>query len=54
MAFQMGVSIALAAWFGLKADAYLEFSKPWITVILCLLTIFGNLYLVIKSLSSDS
>ncbi|MEO1517297.1 MAG: AtpZ/AtpI family protein [Bacteroidota bacterium] len=52
MAFQMGAIILLAALAGQKLDAYFQLEKPFITVFLSLLAIFGALYTTLKDLTS--
>ncbi len=51
MAFQMGVTIALGVWGGLKLDEYFGLKKfPAFTLSLSLLSIAGSIYFVIKDL----
>ena len=51
MAFQMGITIALGVWGGIKLDKYFAFSKfPIFTLSLSLLSIGVSIYFVIKGL----
>lgn len=51
MAFQMGITIALGVWGGMKLDEYFPLGKfPVFTISLSLLSVFGAMYLAIKDL----
>ena len=51
MAFQMGITIALGVWGGIKLDEKFPITKfPVFTVTLSFLSVFAALYLVIKDL----
>jgi hypothetical protein len=52
MAFQMGITIALGVWGGMKLDEYFPITKfPLFTITLSLLSVFGSIYFVIKDLT---
>jgi hypothetical protein len=51
MAFQMGITIALGVWGGMKLDEYFPITRfPIFTIVLSLLSVFGAMYFVIKDL----
>ena len=51
MAFQMGITIALGVWGGMKLDEYFPLGRfPVFTISLSLLSVFGAMYWVIKDL----
>lgn len=51
MAFQMGITIALGVWGGMKLDEYFPLGKfPVFTIVFSLLSVFGAMYWVIKDL----
>jgi hypothetical protein len=51
MAFQMGITIALGVWGGMKLDESFPLGKfPIFTIVLSLLGVFGAMYWVIKDL----
>jgi len=51
MAFQMGITIALGMWGGIKLDEYFPITKfPLFTIIFSFLAVFGSIYFVIKDL----
>lgn len=51
MAFQMGITIALGVWGGMKLDEFFPVTKfPLFTITLSLLSVFGAMYWVIKDL----
>ena len=51
MAFQMGITIALGVWGGVKLDEYFGLKKlPAFTISLSLLSVFASVYFVIKDL----
>jgi F0F1-type ATP synthase assembly protein I len=54
LAIQMGLIIGLAAWGGMKLDAYFKLNDPYFTIGLSLLGIGIALYLVIKDVINDS
>jgi F0F1-type ATP synthase assembly protein I len=49
MAFQMGLTIALGVWGGMKLDA-LWGTDPWLTVGLSLLSVFAAMYFILRGL----
>ena len=53
MAFQMGITIGLSAYLGLKLDAWLQ-TKVLFTLVLSLLGVFAALYHFIKKALSDN
>ena len=50
MAFQMGLIILAGTYIGKKLDEYFHFERPYLTVLLALLSTFSALYLVLKDL----
>ena len=49
MAFQMGITIALGLWGGIKLDEYFGLKKfPAFTIVLSLLSVIASMYIVIK------
>jgi hypothetical protein len=50
MGLQMAVIIGLGVWGGNKLDAHFQNPKPYLTIVLSLLSIFAALYLVLKDL----
>jgi len=51
MAFQMGITIALGVWGGMKLDEHFPITRfPLFTISLSLLSVFGSIYFVIKDL----
>ncbi|MBI4947431.1 MAG: AtpZ/AtpI family protein [Bacteroidetes bacterium] len=51
MAFQMGITIALGVWGGMKLDKYFPVTRfPLFTITLSLLSVFASIYFVIKDL----
>ena len=51
MVFQMGITIALGVWGGIKLDEKFPVAKfPVFTVVLSLLSVFAAMYWVIKGL----
>lgn len=51
MAFQMGITIALGVWGGMKLDEYFPLTKfPLFTISLSLLSVFAAMYWVMKDL----
>jgi len=51
MAFQMGATIALGVWGGMKLDEYYPITRfPIFTICLSLLSVFAAMYWVIKDL----
>lgn len=50
IAFQMGATILLMAWFGKKIDSNFRFEKPWWTIFFVLLGVVVSVYSVIKQL----
>lgn len=51
LAIQFFVLIAIAAWLGGKADAAMDNSRPWITILLILLFSTGFFYKLILDLN---
>ncbi len=52
MAFQMGIIILVGTLIGRQLDKYFETSKPFLTVVMALLSIGAALYLSLKDLFS--
>jgi len=51
MAFQMGITIALGVWGGIKLDEHFPITRfPLFTISLSLLSVFASVYFVIKDL----
>ena len=50
MGFQMGATIFLGAWGGIKIDEYFHTSFPVFTLVLICLAVFAAIYFVIKDL----
>jgi len=51
MAFQMGITIALGVWGGMKLDELFPITRfPVFTICLSLLSVFAAMYFVIKDL----
>lgn len=51
LAFQMGITIALGTWGGVKLDEYFGLKKfPAFTICLSLLSVVVSIYFVIKDL----
>jgi len=50
MAIQMGVIILIGTFAGQKLDARLQTERPYLTVLLALLSIFAALYLTLKDI----
>jgi hypothetical protein len=50
LGLQMGATIALFSWLGLKLDEWQMTKQPYYTVAFSLLGVFLSLYLVIKGL----
>ena len=50
LAFQMGATIALFSWLGLRIDEWRDTQQPIYTVAFSLTGVFLSLYLVIKGL----
>ncbi len=48
MAFQMGIIILIGALAGQKLDSHFHTERPYFTVALSLLAIFGALYITLK------
>ena len=49
MAFQMGITIALGVWGGMKLDEKFPVTRfPLFTIILSLLSVFAAMYFVIR------
>lgn len=49
LAFQMLIVLGLAAYGGLKLDAYVNNTNPWFTIVFMLLGVIGSIYKVIIS-----
>lgn len=51
MALQMGVTIGIGVWGGMKLDQYFPLGKiPVFTVLLSLVSVFAAMYLAVKDL----
>ncbi|MCP3929030.1 MAG: AtpZ/AtpI family protein [Bacteroidetes bacterium] len=50
MAIQMGIIILIGALVGKKLDSYFQLERPYLTVLMSLLSIFAALYLTLKDL----
>lgn len=50
MAFRMGAIILIGAFAGKKLDEWLAFKRPFMTILLSLLSVAGALYIVLKDL----
>jgi uncharacterized membrane protein YfcA len=50
MAIQMGVIILIGTFAGQKLDAYFQTARPYLTVLMALLSIFVALYLTLKDI----
>ncbi|NRA50428.1 MAG: AtpZ/AtpI family protein [Phaeodactylibacter sp.] len=50
MAIQMGIVILIGTFAGQKLDAYFQSERPYLTVLLALLSIFAALYLSLKDI----
>lgn len=50
MAIQMGLIILIGTFAGQKLDAQLQTERPYLTVLLALLSIFAALYLTLKDI----
>lgn len=50
MGFQMGATIFLGAWAGIKLDKYFNTSFPVFTLLLICISVFAAIYFVIKDL----
>ena len=48
MGFQMGATIFLGAWAGIKLDEYFKTPFPIFTLLLACLSVFAAIYFVIK------
>lgn len=51
IAFQMGITIYLGAYFGKKLDLKYNFNKPYFTIATTILAIATSLYSVLKQLN---
>ena len=51
LGFRMGAIIAIGTFAGQWIDGRLAMTKPIFTLILCLLAIFGSIYMVYKDVS---
>ena len=51
LGFRMGAIIAIGTFAGQWIDARLAMTKPIFTLILCLLAIFGSIYMVYRDVS---
>lgn len=52
LAFQMIGAMVLAAFAGMKLDAYFQTSNPWFTIVLLLVAVVASMVLVILSLNN--
>ncbi len=50
MAIQMGVVILIGTFAGQKLDTYFQTERPYLTVLMALLSIFAALYLTLKDI----
>ena len=50
LAFQMGGTIALFCWLGVKLDEWKQLSTPWFTIVFSLVGVGVSLYSVLKQL----
>jgi ATP synthase protein I len=50
LAFQMGGTIALFSWLGMKTDEWQATEQPYYTIAFSLVGVFLSLYLVLKGL----
>jgi F0F1-type ATP synthase assembly protein I len=48
MATQMGITIFLGVWGGIKLDQYFQFESPIMTLVLSLLGVVLSVYIVIR------
>ena len=51
LAFQMLVVLGVAAYGGLKLDAYVANTNPWFTIVFMLAGVIGSIYKVIISVT---
>ena len=51
--FQMGVIILIGTFAGKKLDAYFQWERPYMTILLSLLSIAAALYITLKDLISN-
>ncbi|WP_114782030.1 AtpZ/AtpI family protein [Botryobacter ruber] len=51
LAFQMIGAMVLAAWLGMKLDAYFGNKNPWFTILLLVVAVVASMVLVIVSLN---
>lgn len=51
LAFQMIGAMVLAAWAGMKLDAYFGNENPWLTILLLVVAVVASMVLVIISLN---
>lgn len=49
LAFQMLLVLGLAAYGGMKLDAYVHNTNPWFTIVFMLLGVIGSIYQIIVS-----
>ena len=52
LAFQMIGAMVLAAFAGMKLDAYFQMQHPWCTIVLLVLAVVASMILVIVSLNN--
>ena len=50
LAFQMIIVLGLAAFAGIKLDAYVGNKNPWFTILFMLLGVVGSIYKIIISI----
>jgi apolipoprotein N-acyltransferase len=50
LAFQMWATIFIFAWLGKKLDAYFDFEKNWMTLLMILIALGVSLYAILKQL----
>jgi uncharacterized membrane protein YfcA len=46
----MGATIFIFAWLGKKLDAYFDFEKNWMTLLMILIALGVSLYAILKQL----
>ncbi|WP_228466946.1 AtpZ/AtpI family protein [Adhaeribacter swui] len=49
LAFQMLIVLGIAAYGGMRLDAYLGNKNPWFTILFMLLGVIGSIYKIIVS-----
>ena len=54
MAFQMGIIILVGTYAGKRLDSHFQSERPYLTVLMALLSIFAALYVSLKDLFTGS